>query len=383
MDVWEFNLRSLRVFVETVRLGSLIAASRAAGMSQPAASQSIARLEEQLGVDLFTRSAQGMHPSPAAEMLCERARAALGCIASNRVTAAQARAFAALARSGGYAAARQETGLAEASLHRAVRDLEIAVSRKLTIRRGRGVELTRAGKQLARQFLLAAAEMRAGLSEIDELVGAGAGEVRIGAMPLSRARALPEAIVAFQAARPGDAIAVAEGSFAELIEPLRDGELDLLLGAAREPGPGPDIAQEPLFEDSPVITARAGHPLARKRGHAPLEALAAQSWIVPRPGTPLRDNWELLFQSAGLDTPEIAVECGSFTMIRTLLLQTDCLSILSLDQTALERQAGQLAVLGPAPPALRRMIVAYTRADWRPTPGQAAFLDILRTAAGH
>jgi DNA-binding transcriptional LysR family regulator len=72
------------------------------------------------------------------------------------------------------------------------------------------------------------------LTELASLQGVETGRITIGAMPLSRARLLPAAVSAFYRTYPDVRINIVEGSFQELIEPLRDGELDLIIGAATE-----------------------------------------------------------------------------------------------------------------------------------------------------
>jgi LysR family transcriptional regulator, regulator for genes of the gallate degradation pathway len=123
-----------------------------------------------------------------------------------------------------------------------------------------------------------------------------------------------------------------------LIEPLRDGEIDLLIGALRESAPGDDVVQVPLFEDQPVVIGRAGHPLAKARGITP-DLLAAYPWTISAPGTPLRLLWERMFERAHLPPPVVPVECGSVITIRQILLDSDFLTLLSPDQIAVELEA--------------------------------------------
>ena len=78
-----------------------------------------------------------------------------------------------------------------------------------------------------------------------------------------RARLLPAAAAEFYAKHPEVALSIVEGSYLELVDPLRDGEIDMMIGAVRDPAPGPDLVQVPLFRDRPVIVGRRGHPLAR------------------------------------------------------------------------------------------------------------------------
>lgn len=67
-------LQQLRSFIEVYRRGSLSDAARALGLTQPAVSQQMQSLEEQLGRPLFERHARGVRPTRIADDLA----AALG-----------------------------------------------------------------------------------------------------------------------------------------------------------------------------------------------------------------------------------------------------------------------------------------------------------------
>lgn len=363
-----------------VRLGSVSKAAKAVHLTQPAATQAIAKLEAQLGTTLFERRATGMEPTDAARRLAPRAEAALRLIGSNRVTGAQLRAFVALAQHGSYPAAALRAGVTVSSLHRAVGDLALALGQRLVDRRGRGLVLTHHGTQVARRLRLALAELRAGVEEMGELLGRGTGRVSIGAMPLCRARLLPHAINAFRRAYPGIDLLVHEGAHGELVGPLREGEIDLMIGALRDTETlGPDLVQARLFDDRPTIIGRAGHPLAGAPDR--LAALQRYGWIVPPEGTPLRTLWRNLFAELGGPLPPVPIECGSVMTIRELLQAGDELTLLSVDQLAVELAGGLLVDLGPAPGAVTRTIGVTHRADWRPTRAQAGFLATLHASA--
>ncbi|MCJ9427767.1 LysR family transcriptional regulator [Kordiimonas marina] len=373
------NIRHLRAFVAIARHESVSRAAQAVNLTQPAVTQGIAKLERQLDTALFSRRADGMDTTEAARVILPRVETVLELIGSSRVTSAQMRALVVLARTGGYAAASQRSGLAEASLHRAIADLSLALSEKLVERRGRGIMLTDRGLAKARAYRLAYAEMASALSELDALKGRETGRIAIGAMPLCRARLLPTALAAFHAQYPNVDIVIAEGSYSELIGPLRDGELDLTIGALRDPATLRDLKQESLFIDRPVIFGRANHPLLD--GNPTISELKNFPWIVPAPGVPLRMHWEEMFAQAGLTPPHVPIECGSVITIRQLLLTGDFLTILSPDQVAVELEAGLLAKVCDPPEPISRTIGVVTRAAWTPTPSQHAFLDILHQSA--
>ena len=377
MTIWDFNLRHLRALASIARLGSISAAAQAISISQPAITQALAKLESQCGQPFFERRPDGMIGTAAAAIFTPRIEAALSHVASPRVTMAQLRALIAVADSGSYAGASVVTGLAQPSLHRALGDLSLALKRTLVERRGKGIALTDQGRKTVRSFRLARAELEAGLGELASLTGRETGRIVVGAMPLSRARILPAAIAGFHRAHPDIRVSIVEGSFHELIEPLRDGVIDLMIGALRDPAPGADVDQSPLFDDRPVVIGRVGHPLGTSlAGEGLVAALAAYPWIVPSHGTPLRTQWERMFEGAPIH-PVVPIECGSVMTIRQILVESDFLTLLSPDQVAVELEAGWLTKIADAPDGLTRTIGITTRSNWRPTSLQAAFLAVL------
>jgi DNA-binding transcriptional LysR family regulator len=381
MEIWDFNLRHLRAVAFIAELGTINAAAAAVNLTQPAITQALGRIEAMLGEALFERRPGGMSPTPAAELLVPRINSALSRIPGPQVTMARLRALLALADGGSYAAASAATGLAMPSLHRAVSDLALAYRKPLVERRGKAVMLTPAGAQLVRGFRLARLELETGLAELAALQGRETRRITIGAMPLSRARVLPAAAARFLKRHPQVKLAILEGSRAELLEPLRNGAVDFTVGALRDPLIEPDLVQQRLFDDRPVVIGRPGHPLS---GIEPSVAqLAGFPWVMAAPGAPLRDTWERLFRSIGSPPPDVPVESGSAMIIRQMLIDSDLLTLLSPDQMAVELAAGWLVKIADLPDGFSRTIGVTTREGWRPTMVQAEFLaELAAVAAG-
>lgn len=76
------DFRQLRQVIEICRLGSFVRAANVLGVTQPALSRSIARLEQQLGVALFKRDSYGARPTPFAEHIVKRAEPTLNDISA-------------------------------------------------------------------------------------------------------------------------------------------------------------------------------------------------------------------------------------------------------------------------------------------------------------
>jgi DNA-binding transcriptional LysR family regulator len=346
-------------------------------------------LEQQLGVSLFERHAEGMSPTSEGQLLSERSEAAFAHLSAAiprgtrgfarpelLMTGTQLRAFLALADAGGFARAAKATSLSQPALHRAVREIEQICGYSLAERHGRGVLLTARGNRLARGVRLAGAELSAAIVEICS--ERQSGSITIGAMPGARPLILPRAIARFTAEYPTVRIDVVEGSWRELIDPLIDGVLDLTVGAVRDAPPS-SVIQTPLIVDELAVIARAGHPLAGDPNPS-LEVLASYPWIVGQQATPRRAQFEALF--LGRPLPHAPIECGSVTVVRQILRESDFLTVLSPHQVELEIEASVLATIGPPLPDSKRTIGITTREGWRPTGAQRRFLELLRDAAG-
>lgn len=366
------------------------AAANAIGLSQPALAQGLAKVEQQFDVSLFVREPDGMRPTREGELVIARIEAAMAHLttgmrslprgrrgferAENLLTGTQLRALLSLADGGSFLGGARATGASQPALHRAIRELEGVCGVALAQRQGQRVGLTAAGTKLARHVRLAGAELAAARQELT--TPEGAGRITVGAMPLCRARLLPQAIAGMMRSTPGFCFDVAEGSYAELVDPLREGRIDLMIGALREPCPL-DLMQKLLFVDRLAVVGRQEHPLARK-DTVSISDLAAFPWIIGRSGTPLRRHWDALL---GASSPEARIECGSVMTIRGVLLETNFLTLLSPDQIALELESGLLKTLSVELPSAERTIGVITRSGWRPTPLQRRFLELLTTIA--
>jgi DNA-binding transcriptional LysR family regulator len=386
----DLNLRHLLATAAIARRGSMGAAADAVSLSQPALTQGLAKLEAQLGLPLFVRRSDGMLPTPEGLILADRVERAFHLLAGatrgpgrgfarpeRLITSAQLRALVALADAGSFLGAAERTGLSQPAIHRSVRELEQILSSPLAERKGRGVALTAVGRRVARGARLAMGEIAAAIAELTDSPHTS-GPILIGAMPLCRARLLPRALNAFTRRFPDTRLTVIEGSWRELVEPLREGGIDLMIGALREQSAPADLTEHALFDDRLVCVAGPGHPLAGTAKPS-LEQLSAYPWIVGPSGSPLRAHWTALFRDHVL--PQAPLECGSVMTIREILRESEFLTLLSPDQVEVEVSAGMLAHVGSPLPQCVRTIGVTTRLSWRPTKAQALLLELLESVA--
>jgi len=395
------NLRHIRLLKYVIALNSLSKAADAVGISQPAASQAIAGLEEHFGGQLFERRPGGIYVTERGRIAAARADRVVDLLAAavadltrhvragrgsgpelleTHATIAHLRALAAFARTGSFAAAARQLDQAEPSVQRAAREIERIAGVPLFEGRPRTVRMTPTGMALAGSASLALKELESAAEEVAELDGRFDGHVTVGTLPLVRTRIIPDTLVRWCARWPRASVKMVDGPYDLLINSLALGEIDILVGALRESPAPRGFVQEKLFEDTLAIVARAGHPLADRLSLQPSD-LASYPWVLPRKGTPTRGIFDSFAAEHALSNDQGLVETGSLVTIRGLLMVTDRLTVASPRQIEFECAAGLLKVLPVQLPVTNRPIGVTTRQGWMPTALQAEFLEELRRAA--
>ncbi|XBS70358.1 LysR family transcriptional regulator [Acerihabitans sp. KWT182] len=395
---YSLNLRHLGALLEVAAKGNISGAARTVNISQPALAQAIGKIEQTLDISLFERRPGGVTITDDGARFIARTERALAYLASGvrqirrgagkpvlmnldqRVTMSQLRALVSVVGAGSYAIAARQLDMTQPSLHRAMRELQEVVEVPLLERTGRAIRATAPAGQLVHFVGLMLAELRAGIDEIATRNQGLCGTLRIGVLPVARSYFLSRVLAGFCTQWPAASVEIVEGPHAELLSHLRQGDVDLMIGSQRESVPNHDVIQEALFDDELVIVGRAGHPLHGKP-YLTTADLLSHHWVMPAPGTPLRVNWERMFEARGHTPPILRVQCGSVTIKRGMMLEGDWLTLMSRDQFRLESQAGQLVEIGSPGPDFWRTIALTRRNDWRPTLLQATFIELLKSVA--
>lgn len=395
------NIRHLRVFSQVAKCNSVSAAAELEHLSQPAVTQAIGKLARDLGIRLFERRSDGMFVTDVGRdylLRVDRALAhlqigaqeavRLGNRQGNRgfpefdrlLTSAQLRALVATADARNFTMAARQIGISQPSLHRAARNLEQLSGLTLFRSAPEGISLTKAAQELVRRVKLAFNELQQGVDEINSYLGRDSSQIIIGALPLARTSILPTATAGLIAQREGVQVHVVEGPYEGLLSKLRQGDMDFVIGALRNPAPAEDIRQEPLFDDPLTLVVGAGHPLLDAKDLSVADTFA-YPWIAPPKSTPAGSY---LFEKLGVGnmekTPVRAVS-SSLVYLRGMLKSGPFVSIISTHQAQYEIASGMFVCLPIDLPHSRRSIGLTFRADWHPTPTQQLCVEYVREAA--
>ncbi len=391
------NIRHLRVFVEVVECKSISKASAKVFLSQPAITQAIAKLEGGLKTSLFDRRSDGMFVTESGRVFASRVQRALEIIVvglrdalrlgGNKgsqpvyllqtLTTTQLRALIAVSQAQNFSIAGRNLGISQSALHRAARELEGVLDIVLFEKTSIGISSSKAARALARASKLAFSEISQGRDEINSLHNREVGQIVIGSMPLARTSVLPQAIIQFANQFPDFTIKINDGPYDDLLYHLRQGDIDLLIGALRFPLPSDDVLQEALFSSPVAIVARPDHPLCGME-NVDIETLQQYPWIVPRPGAPTRAIFESTFSEAGVEMPNRLVESSSQILIRALLLGSDRLTMISEHQIQNDLDTGVLKIVSYALANASRPIGITLRHGWKPTSTQLFFIEMVR-----
>ncbi|MDP2285131.1 MAG: LysR family transcriptional regulator [Pseudohongiella sp.] len=391
------NLRHLYSLLDIAELGSITKAAEAANLSQSALTQGLNKIEETLKASLFERTASGMFLTSAGEVFKARLERALEHLRSfdaelqkkqrgknsgkfhKRVSVCQLRAVIATVEHGSFSHAATSMGIAQPTVHRAVRDVEGLCNQQLFIRSPSGVDSTPIARRMALMSSLAFSELEQGIIEVQELVGKMTGKLIIGSLPLARTKLIPESVSELLKRYPQVQVSIVDGPYDELLHSLLHSRIDMIVGALRNPPPVKEITQEHLFDAPLSVIVRAGHPLLKRR-QIDVEYLTTLDRKAPKEGTPARERFTNIFLNQGLEPPKQVIECSSSVAVRGLLLVNDRAALLSTTQMQPEIDANLLAPL-PINLKASRPIGLTLRKGWKATAVQSHYLRILTDLA--
>ena len=381
----------------------IIAAAQAVHLSQPAATQALARVEDALGTTLFTRHPKGMIPTEPGMRFYPRLKAILGHLEQgdllfrkrivkehtedlgrpfiHRCSSAQLRAFVAVAKSGSFSDAASELNLSQPAVTRAVNELKTLCDAPLFEQTRGGVVLTLAAEILFHRIQLAYAEMRQAQFEINEHLGRDVTRISLGTLPLASTALMPDAIdQLFREFPSGVQVNCVDARYDSLIRELRFGEIDLIIGATRTPFTAQDLKQETLSDDRIVVVAAPDHPLL-KQAQIDIKDTLKYPWIAPPKDTPVGSYlYDILKIQRQPETP-VRVVARSLALVKGLIARGDYISVASQRLIEADLAQGTLATLPIVLPGALRTIALTFRNDWSPTPRQQRFLEIIRNKA--
>ncbi len=399
------TLRALRLVAAVHAHGSLGGAAEALHLSASTLSRAAQALEGKLGTSLFERGPRGMVLTPPAMALvrchdrlqpllrtrvlhlrsvpvgaAEAQRHAERLI--RRLSEAMLASLAATADAGSETQAALRLGVTQPAVHQQLRALEALCEEPLLRRAAGGWRLTEAGERWLHTAKLVLNELRLTEDELAYLLGRGERGVVVGVLPMASTGLLPQAMARVWATDPALRMTVVDGTYDALLERLRCGDVDLLIGPLRGVRAVPEVVEAVLFAEPLVVVAGRAHALVGRREPLTLQQLLSWAWIASLPHTPARVGFDQLFADAGLSPPRPVVEANSPSLLRALLALGQHLALVSPLQIAQELDQGELVMLPVDTRSAVRQIGLTVRRQGRLPRGGERLVQALEALSG-
>ena len=277
--------------------------------------------------------------------------------------------------------AAESAGMTQPAASKLLRDIETVVDAKLFERHARGIVPTWYGEIWVRHARLALLEMHQAQDEIVALESGQSGKVAVGTVLSPGTNLIPMTVARVKQQYPSMVISIELDASKPLVEKLLQGQLDMLVARVLDWQVADGLSFEPLADERHAVIAGRGHPLAGKR-NLRLEDLVEQAWVLPPPGSLVRDRLVSVFMDRGLTLPRNLVQTNSHPVIPSLLRMTNMIAPLPREAVQPEFDRGDLTVLMEDIGLTIGNFGIITRGHHRLSPGARFMLEALRETAG-
>lgn len=215
--------------------------------------------------------------------------------------------------------------ITQGTLSQQIQQLEGEIGAQLFDRTKHSVVLTEAGEELLPLAIKTIEDSEICSNRMRDLKGALTGTLRIGTTQ-SFSALLTDTVKRFIKEHPGVKLIIRDETAADLIDMLRDKELDLAL--AFKPAMAYDeLESEPLFRNSLSAVMRRDHPLSSSK-ILKMEDLESHRIVLPGKGLQARRAFD---RYLGLDTRKlnVTIEVNDPNLIMDIVQSTNLIAVVS------------------------------------------------------
>jgi LysR family transcriptional regulator, regulator for genes of the gallate degradation pathway len=385
------TIRQVRAINAVATHASLAHACEHLNASQSSLSRYIAEAEHGLGHRLFQRGWTGMEPTSEGEVVIAHCRRMVSSIQAvqaelrgsgartpdltHHLTWEMLGAADAVRTTGSVSAAAEYLGQSQPNVSRALAKLATAIGRPPFRRTRTGMAASKDVIVLCDLYGKLLLDVMALPSLLAAMSAEVTGRVSVGLLPFSEQALVMKAFGVMLRRHRHVRLQAVTGSYAALIDGLRQDELDFVVGPLRDPPPYDTLEEMRLYRESFAMVVREGHPLAS--GEPSLADLVNENWIVAPHGTPTRRYFEELLIKQGLTPPAQTCEIVTFSLAEQMVLHSDAIGVLTYSKQKREALREGLKIVPiDLPDSDRDIGLTYRKHQLR-TVAQSAFVEIL------
>ncbi|UWQ36510.1 pca operon transcription factor PcaQ [Leisingera aquaemixtae] len=286
--------------------------------------------------------------------------------------------FVEVARKLSVTQAAEALGMTQPAVTRALRELEAVCGKPLVEKHGRGIRLSSYGELFRDHAGRSLALARDGVALLQGLGEAEGPQVSIGALPTVAADLVPDTLAQLRAGRAPGRFLVMSGGNQYLIDQLRRGSLDVVVGRLPAPETMAGVEFDPLYRERVAVVVAAGHPLAGA-AHLPPAVFEDYPVLMPSEGSIIRPLVERMFLEQGLALPRFPVETVSSSFGRRFVLAHQAVWIISHGVVRPDLQAGTMTALPVNTDSTLGPVGLCTRREHRLSAAAQRFCAALRS----
>ncbi|MBK3745086.1 pca operon transcription factor PcaQ [Paraburkholderia aspalathi] len=299
---------------------------------------------------------------------------------SSRIKFRHLHTFVEVARQKSVMKASELLHVSQPAVTKTIRELEEILGVPVVERDGRGIRITRYGEVFLRHAGAALAALRQGLDSVSQELEGSGPPVRIGALPTVSTRIMPRAMSLFLTEKTGSPIKIVTGENAVLLEQLRVGDLDLVVGRLAAPDKMTGFSFEHLYSEKVLFLVRAGHPLIDEK-RSIFDSLAEFPVLMPTRNSIIRPFVDQLLIVNGIGVLPMQIETVSDAFGRAFLRQSDAVWIISEGVAAADIAEGRLIALPIDTSETTGPVGLTMRTDTLPSAALQILIQTIREAA--
>ena len=288
--------------------------------------------------------------------------------------------FVEVARQKSVMKAAELLHVSQPAVTKTIRELEGVLGVEVFERDGRGIQITRYGEVFLKHAGAALTALRQGLDSVTQERIGDAPPIRIGALPTVSTRIMPRAMQLFLEENTWSRLKIVTGENAVLLEQLRVGDLDLVVGRLAGPEKMTGFSFEHLYSEQVVFAVRAGHPLLKAR-QSHFNALGDYTILMPTRASIIRPFVEGLLIANGVPSLPNQIETVSDSFGRAFVRASDAIWIISAGVVANDIEDGALAVLPIDTSETKGPVGLTMRNDAVPSLPLSILMQTIREAA--
>lgn len=318
-------------------------------MTQSVISRTIKAAEKQLNLDIFQRGWSGAEPTPKGEIVVSHCHNALAEMREtetyiNNILSVNIhlrgflkwhhlQAIAAVVKFGSVTKAAKNLHQKQPAISRAIMAVSAYFRQPIFERNRQGLKPSMLALRLSNLFSSLQITLENLNLKLNDKSGGMQGRVAVGMLPFSGQDLVAKAFGKLTREHPNLRLIAVSGSYSMLMQALRQGEIDCIMGMLRQPSLHDDLVEIYVYEEQYTLVARKDHACHNQKVTATI--LQNFVWICAPYGSPVREYLEIFFKHYGLTPPTQTCEIHSFANAEQMIIESNSIALLSYSQQKL------------------------------------------------